>query len=198
METAFRSDERYTQGEFREWVVSQPKAEAHRYELIRGQIVMSPPAGWRHGGIEAELARRVGDFVARRALGHVFGSSTGYELPSGDTLEPDLSFVSFERWDAVAHPLPDGFLRVVPNLVVEISSPATARRDRTEKLSIYAENGVDEYWIIDPWVRGTAMYHRSGLELVASPPDPARRIDSRVLRGIEIVPATLFGVRGLP
>jgi Uma2 family endonuclease len=42
------------------------------------------------------------------------------------------------------------FLRIVPNLVVEILSPATARRDRAEKKKIYEANGVDGYWLVDP------------------------------------------------
>lgn len=40
--------------------------------------------------------------------------------------------------------------RIVPTLVIEILSPATARRDRTEKRAICARNGIDEYWLVDP------------------------------------------------
>lgn len=41
-------------------------------------------------------------------------------------------------------------MRIAPTLVVEILSPSTARRDQTEKKSIYERNGVEEYWLVDP------------------------------------------------
>jgi hypothetical protein len=69
-------------------------SEIHRYELIRGRIVMSPPASCGHGAIEHRLHLRVGAHVVARRLGRVFGSGTGLALPTGDTLEPDLCFVS--------------------------------------------------------------------------------------------------------
>jgi Uma2 family endonuclease len=100
--------------------------------------------------------------VDPRGLGRIFDASTGFELPSGDTLEPDVSFVSRERWEAGPRPKGNQFARIVPSLVVEILSPSTARRDRTEKLEIYAENGVEEYWVIDPRRREITVYRRPG------------------------------------
>src|SRR5206468_2376386 len=96
-DTAFRSDEEFSQKEFRRWVNHRPSSDINRYELIQGRIVMTPAAGQTHGLIEATLARLLGQHVAERKLGIVLGSSTGYDLPSGDTLEPDLSYISHER-----------------------------------------------------------------------------------------------------
>jgi Uma2 family endonuclease len=50
-------------------------------------------------------------------------------------------------------------LRVVPNLVCEILSPDSERRDRVEKLEIYAEAGIDEYWTIDLSRRRIRIHH---------------------------------------
>src|SRR6185369_39881 len=125
---------------------------------------MTPPAGWRHGGVEARLAASVGTFVQSRDLGVVFGSSTGYELPSGDTLEPDLSFVSSERWRALPRPIPEGFLRIAPTLVVEILSRSSASRDRHEKRAIYAQSGVEEYWLVDTARRQISVLVREGTD----------------------------------
>lgn len=95
-------------------------------------------------------------------LGKVFGSSQGFELPSGDTVEPDVSFVSRERWEAGPAPVAGKFLRVVPDLVIEILSQSTASRDRGEKKAIYERNGVREYWLVDPNGRSVVVFLLEG------------------------------------
>lgn len=110
---AFRSEEFFTQKEFRRWVEQRTRSDINRYELIHGRIMMTPPAGHAHASVEATVARLVGQHVSDRGLGCVFGSSAGYDLPSGDTVEPDFSFVSKERLAAVRAQGPDQFLRVV-------------------------------------------------------------------------------------
>lgn len=193
MDTAFRSEERFTQREFRCWLEQLSPDDPRHYELIRARIVMSPPANWRHGGVEAELSRLVANHVRAMSLGHVFGSSTGFELLTGDTLQPDLTFISAETWRTMPTPMsPDGFLPLAPTLAVEILSPSTARRDRTEKLEIYAKNGVEEYWIVDGGRRHVEIF-----EPVASDFGPARivtegNLTSRVLPGFEVSLEQIF------
>lgn len=119
---------------------------------------MTPPASFGHGGIGAWLVHKLWEHVERHDLGAVFDASTGYDLPSGDTLEPDVSFISKERLAAAPHVAPERFGRVVPDLVIEILSRSTARRDRTEKKEIYAANGVREYWLVDPKRRRLTVF----------------------------------------
>ncbi|MFN2376363.1 MAG: Uma2 family endonuclease, partial [Candidatus Binatia bacterium] len=148
METAFRSDERFTQAEFLHWLEENEGFLSGRCELIGGAIVMSPPARYPHGDITANLVLAIGTHVADRGLGRVYESSAGYELPSGDTLEPDVSFLSNRSLASGPRPRIGGLLRMVPDLVVEVLSPSTERRDRTEKKRLYERNGVAEYWIV--------------------------------------------------
>jgi Uma2 family endonuclease len=160
--TAFVSTETFTQKEFKRWLDERPSADINHYELLRGRIVMNPPAGWPHGTVGANILIPLGTFVRTHQLGLVLDSSAGYDLPSGDTIEPDISFLSAARLAAGPAPQFGKFLRIVPNLVVEILSPATAQRDQTEKKTIYAENGVEEYWIVDPKRRDITVYALSG------------------------------------
>jgi Uma2 family endonuclease len=162
METAFRSEERFTQEEFRVWLDRRPASDINHYELIRGHIVMSPPAGWPHGSVGATFVRLIGSHVHAWKLGHVCDASTGYDLPSGDTLEPDVSFISNARFAAGPAPVRGRFLRIVPDLAVEILSPSSVSRDRVEKSEIYATNGVDEYWIVDSKRREITVLFRDG------------------------------------
>ncbi len=192
-ETAFRSDETYDQGEFRTWVRKRPRADVNHYELLSGRIVMTPPAGWPHGRIEVIIARHLEDHVQSGRLGIVLGSSTGYDLPSGDTVEPDVSYISSARLGR-GKPTRGQFLRVVPTLVVEILSPPTARRDRIEKKKIYEQNGVEEYWIVDPVRKAVTIFTLGKRGYDAGKASTSGRIASRVLPGLQITLTELFAV----
>jgi len=192
-ETAFVSTQTFSQKAFKRWVEKRPVTDVNRYELTDGRIVMTPPAGWGHGEIEANVIQILRDFTKSRDLGKVFGSSTGYDLPSGDTLEPDASFISGERWFKGPQVGRRQFLNIVPSLVVEILSPATAQRDRVEKKRIYEGNGVDEYWLVDPDRREVTAFH-----LVKGRYGPGRRFEgnqnlrSRLLPGFAMLTRSLF------
>ena len=191
-DTAFRSDEEFTQKQFRCWVEQRPRADIHRYELIHGRIVMTPPAGQVHARVEIRLARLIDEHVDQHKLGSAFGSSAGYDLPSADTVEPDVSYISVKRMAAGPRTRPDEFLCVVPNLVVEILSPSTARRDQTEKKDIYQRNGVDEYWIVDPHHKTVKVFHLGEHGYDAGQLFKSGAVRSRVLPKLRVSIEKLF------
>ncbi len=194
----FESTRTVTQAEFAAWVESRERARdiAH-YELLHGRIVMTPPAGYPHGEIGLEIGSMLHEFVRAKGLGKCFDSSQGFELPTGDTVEPDVSFVSRERWEAAPPPEPGKFLKVVPDLVIEILSPSTASQDRGEKKGIYERAGVREYWLVDSRAREIVVFvlvdGRYGKERIFTPGGTAR---SEILRteaaAFEIDPAEVF------
>jgi Uma2 family endonuclease len=164
-----------------------------RFELLQGRIVVTPPAGYPHGEIEAIWVSALRD-ARRGSSGRVFGSSQGFELPSGDTVEPDVSFVSAERWAKGPAPVSGEFLRVVPDLVVEILSPGRAPYDRGEKKRIYEQNGVGELWLVDSRARIATRFALTA----AGRWDEGRafrdgeRLASTVLPGLTVEVAALF------
>jgi Uma2 family endonuclease len=81
----------------------------------------------------------------------------------------------------------------VLTLTVEIISPATARRDRTEKKRIYEANGVDEYWLVDPHRREATVFHLAGGKYDDRDRFEARqKLRSKVLAGFEVLTRSLF------
>ena len=192
METAFGSEQRFTQDQFCAWLEGRPASDVNRYELIGGRVFVSPPSRWPHGAVEAVVSARIGWHVQAAKLGTVLGSSAGHELPSGDTLEPDLSFISNERFARGPSPVWGRFLRIVPTLVIEILSPSTERRDRIEKLDIYARNGVDECWLVDPLRREVAVFESAGAVFAAPRPFTSGVIASQVLPALELRVEALF------
>lgn len=192
-ETTFVSTATFNQKAFKRWVENRPLNDVNRYELVDGRIVITPPAGWGHGEIEARVVRILGEFVASHNLGRMFGSSTGYNLPSGDTLEPDVAFISNERWAKGPQVGKGQFLKIVPTLAVEILSPATAHRDRLEKKKIYEANGVEEYWLIDPDRREVMIFRLAkGKYSLGKRFRLTQNLRSRVLPGLEIRVRSLF------
>ena len=192
VDTVFRSEERFTQQEFFEWLQRRPASDVNHYELIRGRIVMSPPAGWPHGSLGSRINARLFGVVEAHGLGVVQDCSAGYDLPSGDTLEPDVSFISKQRFAAGPAPVRGRFLGIVPDLAVEILSKSTARRDRDEKKAIYEQCGVAEYWIVDPDRRVVTLYRLDGDRYAAGEQIRTGRIPSQVLPQLDLPVEDLF------
>jgi len=194
-ETTFESTTYVTQEEFFAFVEERAAKDRYpyHYELLNGRIVMNPPAGYPHGAVGGRILALLVNFVRERKLGTVFDSSQGFDLPSDDTVEPDVSFVSRERWEAAPPPVPGKFLRVVPDLVVEILSTSTASQDRGEKKGIYERNGVREYWLVDWRKREITV-----LSLEGGRYDRGRvlvedeRCASRVIEGFDLAVSDLF------
>ena len=127
--------------------------DGYKRELVGGEIEMTM-GGALHGFVGARLGARLGGFVKDAGLGWVFAGNTGWRLPNGNLRVPDLSFVSRERLPVVT----DGFLRVAPDLAVEIFSPDDSRSRMDEKIAEQAAAGVRMTWVIDVRGRRAASY----------------------------------------
>jgi Uma2 family endonuclease len=86
-------------------------------------------------------------------------SSTGFRLPNGDLLSPDVSFVSRERLKQT----PRTYLSVVPELIVEIKSSTDRVRELEEKIALFLSQGVEVGILIDPDTHTVSVYRSGGL-----------------------------------
>ena len=130
--------------------------DGFKRELVDGEIRVSP-AGVPHGIVILRLAARMTSHVDAKGLGWMLDSSTGCWMPSGNLRVPDLTFVAREKLPG--GPV-EGFLRVIPDLVVEVLSPGDSQRAILDKVGEYLASGVRLVWIIDPRAR-KAVVHRS-------------------------------------
>lgn len=194
--SAFVSVETFTSEEFERLMAELPPSDPNTYELIRGRILMTPPPGWPHGLYGSRVVAALTNFVMADTLGLVFGSSQGFRLTGEDTVAPDIAFVSHERSAASPPPVMGKHLQAIPNLVVEILSPTTIKRDLEERKDLYARCGVEEYWVFDPAgpsVRVWALEGEGYVEIGSA--HGTGRVDSRLLPGFslaleDIVPGT--------
>jgi len=126
-------------------------------ELIDGRIVRMNPTGLQHGDIVIALGSALRDFVRKRQLGRVVGGEVGiYTRREPDRVRGvDIAFVSRER--LADKPL-RGFLKVAPELVVEIISPTDRWQNMRDKLEEYFAIGVDRVWIVEPETHAVLVY----------------------------------------
>jgi Uma2 family endonuclease len=115
-----------------------------RCELIFGRLFMSPSPLVSHQIVVSELFRTLYEFAGSTG-GRTLFAPMDVTLASHSVVQPDVIYISPER-RAIIRDRIEG----VPDLLVEVLSPSTIRRDRDLKLRLYAETGVPEYWIIDP------------------------------------------------
>lgn len=133
-------------------------SDGKRYELVRGELVEMPPAGARHGNVAINLGTLLNAYVRAGDLGKVFAAETAFVLQRHpDTVRaPDAAFVSKERLPS--GDLPEGFLEVVPDLVVEVVSPSDTAVDVQRKVEDWLHAGVRLVWVIYPGTRSVAVY----------------------------------------
>jgi Uma2 family endonuclease len=108
---------------------------------------VTPAPKVRHQQVLLRLAQVLGD-LADRAGDVALFAPVDVVLADHSVVQPDLVYVRAAR-AAIVRDRIEG----APDLVVEVLSPGTARRDLGEKLRLYAEVGVAEYWLVDPDAR---------------------------------------------
>ena len=121
--------------------------DGHKYELVHGELLVSPSPRMLHQRLVGRLDRWIGRYLDRHPIGEVF---PGGDVASGnDSLViPDLLVIDLESartldWSRIHRPL----------LVIEVLSPSHARQDRFTKRRFYQEIGIPHYWLVDPDAR---------------------------------------------
>jgi Uma2 family endonuclease len=136
--------------------------DGNKYELIRGELFVTPPPSEDHETILSRLTRLLDPFVAANGLGMIYRPRAVIRF-EGSEAEPDLMVRqprtrAGKDWDDAPTPI----------LIVEVLSPSTRRRDHMQKRDLYLDPGVEEYWIIDPEHRAIRSVRRERDDTVAT------------------------------
>ncbi len=127
------------------------------YEIIEGEKFMAPSPGMWHVNVTANLIGTIGVYARINKLGVAFADNFDVHFPDGSLFRPDFIFVSAEK-AKIFFEKRDVTLHGVPDMVAEIFSKSTMKRDLGIKKDVYERNGVREYWIIDPWSENIQVY----------------------------------------
>ena len=127
------------------------------YEIIEGEKIMAPAPNMGHGSVVSNLIATIGVYAKINKLGICFSDHMDVHFPDGNLFQPDFIFISASKENLFI-----GNKRItfhgVPDMVAEIFSHSTMKRDRTIKKDVYERNGVKEYWMIDPWREAVEIY----------------------------------------
>jgi Uma2 family endonuclease len=130
---------RWTPEEF--YAARDAASASLRYELVDGELLVTPSPVRRHQRIVARLWALLDPYVRRERLGELLFAPFDVRLEPSVILQPDILLI----------PPDDSSEREVRfvSLAVEVISPGSARHDRVTKRSRYQRNAVPEYWIVD-------------------------------------------------
>ncbi len=132
--------------------------DGNRYEVIDGEMYVSPPPSFHHQTILVNVAFAFGSYLRHHPIGRIT-PGVGVIFDDYNGVTPDLVFATHEK---MHRSMVGGRFRSAPEIVIEILSPGSTneRRDRHVKHNLYAARGVGEYWLIDPENRSVEIHRR--------------------------------------
>ena len=164
-------------------------SDDERYELLNGELVLSPSPKEIHLYTSSMLHLKIGTHARKCNLGKVYFSPFDVVLSDTDVVQPDSYSSQMNAPDMIT---PDN-VRGAPDLVVEILSPTTADRDRTIKLDLYATHGVKGYWMVDPDSRTVIVLLRDESRFeVSGIYGEGQTLSSPTLKGFSVALGEIF------
>lgn len=141
-------------------------ADGKRYEIIEGELFMTPAPTTDHQKVSSNLEQIFYNFLDQHPLGELYHAPTDVVFSMTEVVQPDIVFILKERKEIITK----RNIVAAPDLIIEITSESTAVTDRTTKKALYEKHGVKEYWIVDSdaktiecFVLGQSKFERIGI-----------------------------------
>jgi Uma2 family endonuclease len=163
--------------------------DGQRYEIIEGELLMSPAPKTIHQRISRNLLIYLSNYINQHDIGEIFYAPCDVVLSMTDVVQPDLLFVGKER----SHIITENNIIEAPDLVIEILSESTETIDHTRKKSLYEKHGVKEYWIINPSEKAIEQFvlRDKSFEIVGSW-GRSQKLVSPVMEGLSLPIDNIF------
>ncbi|MBI2470883.1 MAG: Uma2 family endonuclease [Planctomycetes bacterium] len=163
-------------------------SEDKRYEIIDGDLFMVPSPNERHQYILSNVFYVLFDYVRKNKLGAIYCAPFDILFSEEDIVQPDVIFVSNENKKVITK----DNIKGSPDLLVEILSPSTSRRDIGIKKKLYAGHGVREYWIVDPERETVEVFRLKGPEFEGKRYGIQDSLSSDVIKDLAIEVKEIF------
>jgi len=133
------------------------------YELVDGELRERKPMSALSSWVGGKISRLLGTYVDEQGLGWIFPSDAGFQCfgEMANTMRrPDVAYVRADRLPV--EQIGEGYVRIVPDLVVEVNSPHDLAEDVEDKLRLFLAVGVPLLWIISPTSRTVRVIRSDG------------------------------------
>ena len=120
-------------------------ADGHHYEIVQGVLMVSPAPDTAHQGVIEEINAYLRERIFLTDRGLVLTSPVDVVFSSQKTVQPDILLLLAEHIDR----LQERYIAGPPDLAVEVISPGSVTFDRLVKYSLYEQEGVPEYWLVN-------------------------------------------------
>lgn len=153
--------------------------DGSRQELVQGVVVTMPPPRGLHGRCCANITAILWHFVRQHKLGRVLSNDTGVLTTTDpDTVRGgDVLYFSYNRLPTLPE---EEYIRVAPELAVEVRSPSNEDETVHDKVVEYLNAGVSLVWVADPKERTVTVYRT---------PDEGKVLHEKaVITGEEVLP----------
>ncbi len=127
--------------------------DGFRYELTHGVLVMTPSPSYWHQEVVEMLLESINGFTKKRNFGKAVVAPLDVRISSLTVYQPDIVYFSSAKSSRRREAID-----VIPDLVVEVASPGTARKDLQVKKADYERAGIQEYWLVDPDARSFRFF----------------------------------------
>ncbi len=126
-----------------------------RYEVLEGELIeMAPAPNYSHQSLVKNLFKRIDSYVESRKIGEVQFAPLDVIFDEQNTFQPDIVFISNKNKQIIQELGIFGS----PDLVVEVLSKSTEKKDRGLKFKAYEKFGVKEYWLVDQKKRSMEVF----------------------------------------
>jgi Uma2 family endonuclease len=159
------------------------------YQVIEGDLVMSPSPNIYHQAIAGRIYSVLLQFLEKHPLGEVFVAPLDVFLSEINVYQPDVIFISNQRRSI----LTEHGLEGAPDLAVEVLSPGTAKVDKGSKRKVYARTGVKELWLVDVEAKLIHVYQLAkDAEMPTATHDEKAVFSTPLLPGLRLKAASIF------
>jgi Uma2 family endonuclease len=172
-----------------------------RYEIIEGELVMTPSPNVRHQRLVRHIANLLDQITSEKNRGVVLVAPMDVVIEKTSTLrirQPDILFISHERIAAAGYDQNEfdllSHLEMAPELVVEVLSPHESRPTISSKLRDYHKIGVKECWLVSSETETIEVVDLSGPQIVTQAVFGIESsLASKVLEGLSLGVRQIFG-----